>query len=178
MIVAVTIAWLGVAAPASAVEAEVRPHAGRPTLFVDGTPTTLAAYSPAAFGNGSVFRAELTHWLPQPLNAYFICLGGAKQPADEPPDFWATPFWRGDTITSKTLAEFRVDPDMQVEAITAGNAKAFFIVRFSAREPESWRRLHPEHSVVTDAGETLPHASLASDLFWDDCARQVAAAIE
>jgi hypothetical protein len=178
LIITVALAWLGSAVPARGVEAEVRPHLGRPTLFVDGKPITLAAYSPAAFGNGKVFRAELTHWLRQPLNAYFICLGGAKQAADEPADFWATPFWRGDTITAKTVADFALSPDTQVEAITAGNRKSHFIVRFSTREPESWRRLHPEHCVVTDAGETLPHASLASDLFWEDCARSVAAMIE
>ena len=175
---ATAITWFAVAAPARAVEADVRPHLGRPTLFVDGKPLTLAAYSPAGFSNRKAFQQELSHFLAQPLNAYFLCIGSAKEPPDEPGDFWATPFWRGDTISPEPLTEFNLPPDEQAETILDRAPKSLFIVRFSAREPESWRRLHPEQSVVTDAGETLPHASLASDLFWDDCGRCAAAAIE
>ena len=81
---AVVLGWLGGGPVAEAVEAEVRPHQGRPTVFVDGKPITLAAYSPAGFSNRKLFEQEVDHFLGQPLNAFFVCIGAAKQPADEP----------------------------------------------------------------------------------------------
>ncbi|MFM9194770.1 MAG: hypothetical protein ACKOWG_03320 [Planctomycetia bacterium] len=178
LLVVSLLVWLGGGAAARAVEAEVRPHLGKPTLFVDGKPLTLAAYSPAGFSNRKVFEQELSHFRAQPLNAYFVCIGSAKQPPDEPGDFWATPFWKGDTISPEPLTEFHLPPDEQAAAILEGRPESLFIVRFSTREPASWRRLHPDDCVVTDSGEALPHASLASDRFWEDCGRQAAAVIE
>ena len=146
-------------------------------LFVNDAPLPIAAYSPAGFGNRAIFEKELSHFLDQPLSTWFICLGGAVQPAGEPSDFWATPFWRGDEISAVPHAEFNLPPDEQADAILAKQPDAFFFVRFSLREPESWRKLHPDDLVVTDAGETLPHPSLASEAFWNGCADYAAAAI-
>ena len=174
---AVLACHAAVAAEVRPLAAEMRNHLGRPTLFVDGAATPLVAYSPAGFGNHAVFQKELSHFLDQPLNTWFICLGGAKQPAGEPEDFWATPFWRGDTISAEPLAEFNLPPDDQAAAILAKQPESLFFVRFSLREPESWRTLHPDQLVVTESGETLPHPSLASDAFWDACGRYAAAAI-
>jgi hypothetical protein len=164
-------------AAGTAVAAEIRDHLGRPTLFVDDAPTPVVAYSPAGFGNRNTFQQELSHFLDQPLTTWFICLGNAKQPEGEPGDFWATPFWRGDTISAEPLADFQLPPDEQAEKILARQPDALFFVRFSLREPASWQRLHPDQLVVTEKGERLPHPSLASEAFWDACARYAAAAI-
>jgi len=167
----------GVAAEVRPLAAEMRDHLGRPTLFVDGSPAPIVAYSPAGFGNRGVFQQELSHFLEQPLTTWFICLGSAKQRPEEPGDFWATPFWGGDEISAEPLVEFNLPPDEQAAAILAKQPESRFFVRFSLREPESWRKLHPDQLVVTEQGETLPHASLASDAFWDACARYATAAI-
>lgn len=172
------------AAAASGVEpvsrplvAEVRDHLGRPTLFVDNAATPLAMYSPAGHGNRQVFDQELSHFLRQPLSAWFVCLGAAVQPAGEEADFFATPFWNGDTISAKPLADFHLPPDEQAEKILACQPDAVLFVRFSLREPASWRKLHPDELVVTEQGERRPDASLASDAFWDACGRYAAAVI-
>lgn len=87
-----------------------------------------------------------------------VCLGvatvlvGGAGPAAEPRPVVAevrdhlgrpTP-WGGDAISAEPLAEFNLPPDEQVAAILAKQPESRFFVRFSLREPESWRKLLEE----------------------------------
>ena len=163
--------------PAAALVAEVRDHLGRPTLFVDGRPTAIVAYSPAGHWNRDLFMRQVGHFLAPPVDTFFISIGSAKPPEKVADDFFATPLWHGDEVTSRPEVDFKLPPDEQAETILAGQPAARFIVRFGLHEPASWRRLHPDDLVVTDDGKQLPVPSLASESYWDAAARYAAAAI-
>ena len=169
----------GAAEPAPApLAAEVREHLGRPTLFVNDEPMPIVAYSPAGFWNRDLFERQMGHFLPGPIDTFFVSIGVARTPEGKPEDFWATPLWLGDEISATPLAEFKLSPDEQAATILAGKRDPLFIVRFGLHEPDSWRQLHPDDLVVTEDGKRLPVPSLASEAYWDSAARYAAAAIE
>ena len=164
--------------PAPVLSAEVRDHLGRPTLFVDDKPTPIVSYSPAGHSNRDLFERQLKHFLPQPIDTFFVSIGAARLPHGEPEDFFVTPLWRGDEVSAEPMNDFKLPPDEQATAILNDRSTALLFVRFGLHEPASWRQLHPDDLVVTEDGKSLPAPSLASDAYWDAAARYAAAAIE
>jgi hypothetical protein len=164
------------AAAAEPLAAEIRPHLGRPTVFVDGNPVMLAAYSPAGHWRRELFFEQLAHFGDRDLNCFFISIGQADLPDNK--DFSLTPLWIGDEVTAAPTAAFKLPPDEQAEAILRDHPEAFLIVRFGLHEPASWRDLHPEELFVDEDGKQLPVPSLASAAYWDAAARYATAAIE
>jgi hypothetical protein len=167
------------ASPAIAAEplaAEIRPHLGRPTVFVDGSPVMLTAYSPAGHWRRELFHETLAHFADRDLNCFFISIGQADLPKNK--DFSLTPLWIGDEVTAAPTAAFKLPPDEQAEVVLRDHPEAFLIVRFSLHEPASWRELHPDELFVDEDGKQLPVPSLASTAYWDAAARYAAAAIQ
>lgn len=59
------------------------------------------------------------------------------------------------------------------------DADAHFIIRNGPSEPpEGWVKAHPEEMFVGEDGERMPHASMASDLYWDNAAKACAATVQ
>lgn len=146
-------------------EAEVRVHRGRPTIFVNGKPLALPAYSPVAGRRPQLFREQSARFFEHGLDLYLLtppC--GILPPGAE--QQWCPPlFWRGDEITGEPLLEPAHDFDSDVDHILQGAPDAYILIRSSPDEPQSWRRLHPDDLFVNDNGEVLQVPSLASDLF-------------
>lgn len=164
------------AAGAEPLAAAIRPHDGRPTVFVDGSAVALAAYSPAGHWNRDLFHKQMAHFGDRGLNCVFVNIGQVDNPENR--DFSATPLWVGDEVTPRPTAAFRLPPDEQAEAVLRDNPKAFLIVRFGLHEPASWRDLHPGELFVDEDGKAFPVPSLASEAYWDAAARFAASAIE
>ena len=95
----------GAAEPAPApLAVEVREHLGRPTLFVNGKPMPIVAYSPAGHWNRDLFKRQMGHFLPGPIDTFFVSIGAARTPEGKPDDFSATPLWAGDEISATPFA--------------------------------------------------------------------------
>ena len=157
------------------VAATVGVHNGRPTVFIDGRPTALATYSPAgALRDGTVLRVATPRFAPHHMGAYFVSVPHAK----DSPDFFQTPFWDGQRISSTPLTEPKVSMDHQVATILGNDPQAYLIVRFGTYEPARWQQLHADQLVVNDRGDRLQSPSLASDLYWDETAQFSAAIID
>ena len=132
------------------VTVELRPHNGRPTIFLDGKPTALPSYSPEGW-NKPRFMAAVPRFQKDAMGAYFI------SPVGLVGDPNATRFWSRDQIGSEphgvtSKGEFD-SLDEQAQIILAGDPDACLIVRFNIYEPASWRKLHPGEYFVTDEGK-------------------------
>ena len=118
--------------------AEVREHLGRPTLFVNDEPMPIVAYSPAGHWNRDLFTRQMGHFLPGPIDTFFVSIGVARTPEGKPEDFWATPLWLGDEISATPLAEFKLSPDEQAAAMAASREQADALeARLAALEAKS-----------------------------------------
>jgi len=158
-------------APGGAV---VRMHRGRPTVFVDGEPMPLVAYSPATLEKS--FRAATPRFARHAMTAYFLNLPRAEPKEDQ--DWSANPFWSGDSIEAAYQLPLRTPSfGEQVELIDRGAPEAHLIVRFGLMEPASWRKLHPDQMFVTEEGERLDIPSMASQAWWDASAEYVRAVV-
>lgn len=147
-------------------EAEVRIHCGRPTIFVNGNPLTLAAYSPVAGRRPELFREQSARFFAHGLDLYLITPSRGVLPADVEHQQWCPPlFWRGDEIADEPLLPPEHDLDADVGHILSGAPDAWILLRDSPDEPLSWRARHPEELFVNDLGERLQTPSLASELF-------------
>ncbi|MHC4884393.1 MAG: hypothetical protein ACYTGH_04835 [Planctomycetota bacterium] len=149
-------------------EAEVREHRGRPTIFVNGKPLALAAYSPVSGRRPELFREQSTRFFPHGLDLFLVTPPPGILPEDDEHDEWCPPlFWRGDEITGEPLLPPAHDLDADVAHILTGAPDAWIVLRTSPDEPASWRALHPDELFVNDKGERLETPSLASDLFTE-----------
>jgi hypothetical protein len=147
-------------------DAEVGMHHGRPTIFVNGKPLALPAYSPVAGRRPKLFREQSARFFPHGLDLYLITPPSGVLPPEAEHQQWCPPlFWRGDEITGEPLLPPAHDLDADVGHILAGAPDAWLLLRSSPDEPASWRALHPDELFVNDAGERLQTPSLASDLF-------------
>jgi len=170
------VAAQGWAAEPAPTSAEIRVHKGRPTLFVNGEPKPLPAYSPRGWFM-EAFKRETPRFFPHKMGAYFLAVPRVKVESD----FWADPFWRGDEISNTLLykdSQLASSFDVEAEMVMAGDPGAYFIVRFGTHEPRSWQRLHPDDVFVTEEGKTFEAASLASAAFADACERYCRALIQ
>lgn len=155
-------------------DVQVRPHLGRPMLFIDGEPRALPMYSPA--GIADVFFKTTSRFFRHRMGAYFINVERGQPESGD--DFFATPYWVGDQVEPRHLLDaIRPSLDEQADHVLKGDPGAFLIVRFGLVEPASWRALHGDQLAVNENGETLQAPSLASDLFWRDAARLVTAVV-
>ena len=145
------------------VDADIRPYNGRPTVFINGAPTALPAYSPISYRREELAKKETARFFPHKMGAYMVSVPSIK--FEDWAYFSDTPFWVGDTVSSTPLAESQGSLDDQVEHILTGDPGAYIIVRFGVHEPKSWRDLHPEECFVTEDGKRLEVPSLASQLF-------------
>ena len=155
------------------VKVEVKPHAGRPAVFVNDQPLALTAYSPVAGKRMKMFEAQTARFFPHKLGAYLISVSTAVSN-----DFFATTQWVGDEVKADHLLPETGPLDKQVEHVLKGDPDAWLIIRFGTHEPADWRALHPDQLFVTETGHRLEIPSLASDLFNQMCARYAAAVIE
>jgi hypothetical protein len=146
-------------------EAEIRPHNGRPTVFINGRPHALPTYSPRGWDD-RYFHAAVKRFAAHRMGAYFLCVPRVKGG-----DYFDNPFWHGDDISTEFTGEPALSMDEQARVILESDPGAFFIVRTGPHEPPSWRELHPDQLVVNERGETIPCPSLASDLFNRDAVR-------
>lgn len=144
----------------------VRTHLGRPMLHIDGRPHPLPTYSPRGWVE-QPFRQATPRFFPHGMGAYFLCVPRDRTAGD----YFATPFWQGDTITSQPMGEPEFALDKQARVIREGDPGAYFIVRYGPYEPQSWRDLHRDQLVVNEAGQLLQTPSLASDLYWQHSAQ-------
>ena len=150
-------------------------HSGQPTLLINGRPDPLPSYSlPAHFWDTRLPQRTTPRFAQHQMGAYFLCLPRVKDSSD----FFATPFWDGDRISSTALQPSLFSLEQQVDLVSAGDKQAWLIVRLGLYEPATWRKLHPDQLVVNDQGEVLQTPSLASDLYWDAAARYCQAVIE
>jgi len=154
--------------------ATVRLHLGRPTVFVNGEPMPLVAYSPATLAKS--FRAATPRFARHDMTAYFLNVPRGKP--KEGKDWFANPFWAGDSIEPEYQLSLR-SPSFaeQVELIDQGAPDARLIVRYGIMEPASWRKLHPDQLFVTEEGERLDVPSLASQAWWNAAADYVRAVV-
>ncbi len=149
-------------------EAEVRVHRGRPTIFVNGKPLALPAYSPVAGRRPELFREQSARFFPHGLDLYLVTPPPGVLPPDAEHQEWCPPlFWRGDEVTGEPLLPPAHDLDGDVAHILAGAPEAWILLRSSPDEPQSWRARHPDELFVNDDGERLETPSLASDLFTE-----------
>lgn len=130
-----------------------------------------SAYSPAPWFPES-FRKAVPRFAPHRMGAWFVGLTALKND----PDFFSSPFWKGDEISPVPFGEPIFPLDRQVEEILAVDPHARFIVRFGLYEPAGWRKLHPEELFVDEAGKRHDIPSLASEL-WADRAAAFAEAV-
>ncbi len=173
--------WAQAAAPATQpapyarISVDLRPHNGRPTVFINDRPTALPAYSPMGFSKPH-FTKSVPRFQKHGMGAYFI------SPVTVQGDLFGTQFWVGDQVSREPLA--KADPggfasiDEQAERVLNGDPGAGLIVRFSLYEPATWRTLHPDEYFLTDEGKRAEAPSLASDVYWGAAARFSAALIQ
>lgn len=154
--------------------ARIKPHNGRPTVFINGAPSALPSYSPVTMQMPDLSARQSARFFSHSLGAYFVSLPHAEVKDD----WFATPFWVGDTISSQPLLPPGGSIDKQAEDILNGDPNAYLIVRFGLNEPKSWRDLHPEECFVTEDGERLEVPSLASRLYHRKSSEFARAVIE
>ncbi len=152
-------------------QADVRLHQGRPTIFVDGKPLGMAAYSPVAGRRPQLFRTQSARFFRHRLGFYLLTPPCGVLPPDAESDWCPNLFWRGDRIADEPLLEPAHDFDADVAHILDGDPEAYVLLRSGPNDPLSWRRLHPDELFVTDTGERLDTPSLASDLLANMQAR-------
>ena len=154
-------------------EVLVAPYNGRPTVFIDGKPNPLVAYSPVAGRRMELFKKQTQRFFSHKMGAYFVSIPSAKKG-----EWGDGPFWVGDEVGSEPLVEPNFSLDEVVQTIIKGDPDAFLIIRDIPAEPSTWRAMHPGQLVVNETGERLPVPSLASDLYWQMAARHGAAVVK
>lgn len=164
------MALLILALLAVAPQVEVRPHNGRPTVYIDGRPDALPGFN--TFGK-EPFERSMTLAYPANFGVYFI----TPQVTGMYPE---TRFWIGDRIDSNPLVAGPVnlfDLDEQAAHILKGAPNAWIIVRYGLFPPDSWAALHREEYFVADDGSAGRVPSLASDIFLEAANRYSSALI-
>lgn len=165
------------AAPTAPVTVEVRQYNGRPTIYRNGVPLALPAYSPVGWSREH-YRKTVPYFARHKMGAYFI-----NFPFFIEEGWGSTQVWIGDTVRNKLDAanapKDRPSLDEQVAYIRGLDPDAYFIVRgIQAWPSNSWIKLHRDQMFVTDSGQVLDAPSLASELFWDGLARTARASLE
>lgn len=153
----------------------VAPYRGKPIIHIDGQPHPMPIYSPTAY-HEKPFQIGLPAFFPHRMGAYF--LGVPRLPHDLAQGWGDSPFWFEDRISAEPLPMRSPTLDEQVEFIRAGDPDAWFIVRNGPTAPTSWRRKHEDQLFVSEDGERRDICSLASDLYWQLCARATAAVVQ
>lgn len=156
-------------------QAEIKPFNGRPTVFVNGKPMALPAYSPVSFRRAEVAKKETARFFPHHMGAYFVSVPSIK--FEDWAYFSDTPFWVGDKVSSTALAPSQGSMDEQAEHILKGDPGAYIIVRFGVHEPKSWRDLHEDQCFVNEDGDRQEVPSLASNLYNHKAAEYAAAIV-
>jgi hypothetical protein len=130
-------------------DVEIRPHNGRPTMFIDGDPRSLPGFLYQNQQNSPFYNN------PDGIRVYHLhsFLG----------------FWIGETIHNKPQEDVTSANtlDNQAKRILKGNPDAYFFIRFYTRPPVEWRDRHPAEYSITDEGTTCGSPSMASDLYYE-----------
>lgn len=157
-------------ARAQPLAAQVRTHQGKPTLFIDGKPSALDAFSPAGHAREPRYQNAMSTFLRHRLSAYFITIHSFQSAEfcvpNAPPSAATQP------------AQSTLDTDAEAKLILDASPDSTLIVRYGLWEQKNWRTAHPDQLVVTDEGKRLDVPSLASQKWWDDAARESQAVIE
>lgn len=152
-------------------QVEVRPHNGRPTVFVDDKPYALPTYS--NFGQERL-KDTMRFFMDIGMDMYHL------EVARLPSDYNSSRFWVGDDIDKTPLVkapEGHFDVDEQAKFIIDGDPDAFLFVRFVIRPPESWKEKHANEYFITDENTVHDTPSLASDAYWEAAAKYSAAVV-
>jgi hypothetical protein len=154
------------------VDAEIRMHLGKPTVFLDGVPTALPTYSPVSW-RGDILQQAAPWFFPHGMGAYMLGIPIAKHS-----DVWGnSPFFDGDRVTDTPTQEFQVDMDRQAQFLLDGDPGCYLIIRNGPSHTPSWRRLHEDQLFVNEDGVRIDHPSMASDLYWDTFAKALQAMV-
>lgn len=153
--------------------ARVGRHLGRPVVFIDGEPRTLATYNPMNLGRRG-FEQTARGFAPNQPDAYIVAISRARRQ----PGWWSTRFWVGDEVSSEPLADAVYSVDDQVRFILDLDPNAYLIVRFGTHEPTSWQLANPDEMFVTEEARRLPVPSLASQRYNELAAAHARAVIE
>lgn len=153
-------------------QAEIRMYRGKPTVFIDGTPTALPTYSPVSW-RGPILQQAVPWFFPHQMGAYMLGIPQAKDRED-----WGdSPFFDGDQVTATPTREFSIDMDAQARFILDGDPGAYLFMRNGPTVTPSWMKLHPDHLFVSEDGERHNVASYASDLYWQSFAAAIKAVV-
>jgi len=146
------------AAPSPRIE--IRPHHGRPSLFIDGQPLQPAMYSAPSGRFEDIWPNSIPRFLPHKINVYLMPL----------PQAWLghngrRMFWDGDTVSEEPIFTSAEKVEEAITFVLDRDPDATIVIRLMRREPPSWRELHPDQCVITESGEPIDCPSLASTLF-------------
>lgn len=149
-------------------QVEVRPHNGRPTVFIEGVPHALTGFN--TFGR-EPFERSMALAYQDGYDVYFIHPQAVG-------DWPGTRFWVGDRIEAAAAAAEPRSPfdlDEQAEHILTGDPDGWIMVRYGVWPPASWARLHPEELFIAADGSPGRVPSLASEVFCQAAARYAGA---
>jgi len=164
--------WCAIAfsqtSPVRPPDVVVKPYRGKPTVFIDGTPTALTGYS--TFGRAG-FENDVPLFFRHDTAVYFI----------EPPVLnWTDDGRPAVDDRPELMTGNRISLDDMAGIVVEGDPDAWIIVRFTPRANEAWRREHPQEYFVTDDNAPTPHVptpSLASRVFREKMAEMSAGVI-
>ena len=158
--------------------AQVTRYRGKTVIEVDGEPIPFTAYSPTA--RPELFCEQTGRFFQHDTRVFFLNVPRADAGPPPDDDFFATPFWHGDTISDEPLLPALTPTptlDEQARFILEHKPDACLFIRFPNWEPASWRALHPDELFITERGETIQCPSLASPRYREATARYVASVV-
>ena len=138
-------------------QAEIRMYNGRPTVFINGAPSSLAGFNPC--WRRAPFERSIPFFAAHKMGVYIF---------NAVTQF----FWQGDDIADRPNREWCEQPDCmtvddQVEQALAADPEAYVMVRFTPHPPQSWRALHPQECFLAENGTAIErYPSMASTLAW------------
>ena len=143
----------------SRLEAEIRPHKGRPMVFINGEPHPLPGFNPKT--RRGPFVKSLPFFCEHKMGVYIIQPSIAR-------------FWTG---VPQDMEEDYFSLDEQAGLVLDGDPEAYLMVRFTPHPPKWWSDTHRQEYFITEEGTTPGLPSFSSDLFWETMAQASAAVI-
>ena len=149
---------------------------GKNVIEVDGKSIPFTAYSPTA--RPELFYEQTARFFHDGTRVFFLNVPRADAGPPPADDFFATPFWHGNTLSAEPLLS-AVTPtlDEQASFTLKHRPTALLLIRFPSWESASWRALHPGELFVDEQGQVIQRPSLASAVYRDDTARYVQAVL-
>ena len=165
-----------VAESAGGPDVSLRRHHGRPTVFINGQPQALAAYSPPKGTHHfeKIWRPATKRFLQHDMDLYLMSLPQTRKPGHG----YGEEFWQNETIKAEPLLQSREKVNEGVRFVLERDADAWLMIRLHPSMNEPWAKQHPDQLIVNERGERIEDASLASTSFNQMLGRYCAAVIE